>query len=183
MARHHHQPADRHHAIDVAVMGRVDRDQSHERGAKPAYDLVAVPVTVVAGVAVVPVVVVAAAVVPVVPPTWIPPLSGTRVVIREGCGHWLGLGDGGRPQTSEPRPAPTTNVVAAERRMRFMPHWFPLVLPAQRLKHALTSRFHNDAAAAMVYRFAGRRAGPAKTLVIGGIRCATAVCPNSQYRV
>ena len=68
MERHQHQPANRPHAIDVSVIGRVEiRDQSHERGAKPAYDLVAVPVTVVAGVAVVPVVVVAAAVVPVVP--------------------------------------------------------------------------------------------------------------------
>jgi hypothetical protein len=62
--------------------------------------LPAVPVTLVAGVTVEPVVVMAATSVPVATPSWIPPLTGTPVIRREG--RRLGFSDGGRPHASEP---------------------------------------------------------------------------------
>ena len=63
-------------------------------------DLPAVPVTLVAGLAVEPVVVVAATPVPVAAPPWIPPLTGTPVIRREG--RRSGFGDGGCPHAGEP---------------------------------------------------------------------------------
>jgi hypothetical protein len=104
MERHCLQPADRDHTVgpDVTetVADAMRAGHGSGYGMTSIRRLPAVPVTLVAGLAVEPVVVVAATPVPVAAPSWIPPLTGTPVILREG--RRLGFGDGGRPYASEP---------------------------------------------------------------------------------